>query len=738
MIRIFGIRHHGPGSARAVRRELHAWQPDAVVVELPADAQELACWIGHADLRPPVAILVYNPKDFSQAAFFPMAHFSPEWQALRYARQRELPTYFMDLPMGIAFCLGAEHRQLPPVGKCEGEDPDLRDDPIGYLARLAGYADGERWWEATFESREYGSEAFGLIAEMMRALRQEREACETQHRRMREAWMRRTLRRVRKEGYARIAVVCGAWHVPALEALPQLPARADDALLKGLKKVKTRATWVPWTWSRLTLQSGYGAGIASPAWYDLLFRHREHATTRWMVRAVRLMREKGWDASAAHALEAVRLAEALAAMRALALPGIEELKEAALAVVCEGRALRLQLIEQALVVGHKTGRIPREVPQTPLVADLLRCIKKARLTKYWGEPQAHTLVLDLRKPANLEASRLLHRLAVMGIEWGELRAEGAARKGAFSETWRMCWQPELTLQLIEASIWGNTVAEAAEQALWHRARQTDTLPELASLVTQALLADLRGVWGRLVPRLREAAALTEDAFHLLESLPPLVSVVRYGNTRRTDSEAVLAVLDELVPRLCIGLPPACRHLDEEEARRVFGWLLQAHRAVFLLPRPEHGEAWLQALQAMTALEEVAPFLRGAAQRLLFDRRWLSLAATARRMAWALSPAWDPAVAGRWLEGFLHGPGLVLIHFPALWRLLDDWVASLDEGALRELLPVLRRAFAHFTSAERRLMLERAGRGATAPQTGPTAIDPERAAHLEDLLSWLLS
>src|SRR5215211_1329874 len=80
----------------------------------------------------------------------------------------------------------------------------------------------------------------------------------------REAYMRHSIRKVRREGHENIAVVCGAWHAPALH-LEDHRVKADDALLKGLKRTKTSATWIPWTNGRLSYRSGYGAGIASPA-----------------------------------------------------------------------------------------------------------------------------------------------------------------------------------------------------------------------------------------------------------------------------------------------------------------------------------------------------------------------------------------------------------------------------------------------------------------------------------------
>ena len=56
----------------------------------------------------------------------------------------------------------------------------------------------------------------------------------------REAWMRQTIRAAEKEGYGRIAVVCGAWHAPALA--DRSAAKAGAALLKALPKTNVQAT----------------------------------------------------------------------------------------------------------------------------------------------------------------------------------------------------------------------------------------------------------------------------------------------------------------------------------------------------------------------------------------------------------------------------------------------------------------------------------------------------------------
>ena len=97
-----------------------------------------------------------------------------------------------------------------------------------------------------------------------------------------------------KETDGHVAVVTGAWHVPALRR--KIAAGDDRALLKGLPRLKVTATWVPWTDARLASASGYGAGVTSPGWYAHLWKEFERHdagrdldprtfTARWQARS---------------------------------------------------------------------------------------------------------------------------------------------------------------------------------------------------------------------------------------------------------------------------------------------------------------------------------------------------------------------------------------------------------------------------------------------------------------------
>lgn len=621
----------------------------------------------------------------------------------------------------------------------------IREDPLNWLARAAGQEDGERWWEQLVEHRRGDAGLFDAVLEAMAALREELALPEPPREQQREAYMRQQIRAAEKDGHQRIAVVCGAWHAPAL--VRKTAAKDDAALLKGLPKAKLAATWVPWTYGRLAFSSGYGAGVDSPGWYDHLWATREEdseaVSIRWLTRAAQLLREEDLSASTAQVIDAARLAGATAALRGLALPGLAELNQAADAVFwgggTGGPSLPLRLIDERLVVGERLGAVPPETPAVPLARDLAREQKRLRLPPEAGE---RVLELDLRKETDLDRSRLLHRLLLLGIPWGEdQRVHG--KRGTFHEHWRLRWQPELAVSVIEAAVWGNTVPAAAGARVRSRADEADQLPTLTGMLERTLLADLQDAARHLIARIDAEAARAADLRHLMGALPPLAEVLRYGDVRGTDTALLGHVVDGLVARIAVGLPLACTSLDDAAAADMSGSIGRVNGAVTLLQEERHRELWIGALLRVADGAGVHGRVQGRVVRLLLDAGVVDAAEAGRRMGLALSPAAGAEEAGAWVEGFLAGSGLVLLHDDRLFGILDAWLGSLDPDAFTELLPLLRRTFSTFAVGERRGIGERAKRGAVSASVGggmmgaDEEIDRERAAAVLPTMRLLL-
>ncbi len=727
-IHVLGIRHHGPGSARSLGRALDELRPDAVLVEGPPDADDLIPLLAHPEMKPPVALLVYASDQPSESVYYPFAAFSPEWQAIRHALENRVPVRFMDLPQTHQLLAEESESESPEMPEAEP-----RRDPLRWLAEAAGFSDGERWWEHMVEHRRDGTDLFAAILEAMTALRDEFPEPPNLREARREAHMRQTIRKAEAEGFQRIAVVCGAWHAPALVTRPD-PA-ADLAVLKGLPKAKVSSTWVPWTHGRLAFASGYGAGVESPGWYHHLWQHSSLIIERWVTRIARLLREKDLDASSAHVIETVRLAEALAAIRGRPLPGLPELNEAVQAVLCLGDPLPMRLIHDALIVGETLGEVPAETPSVPLQQDLIREQKRLRL-----KPEAGQSVedFDLRKPNDLDRSHLLHRLRLLGIPWGQTQGT-SGKKGTFHEVWRLQWKPEFAVALIEAGPWGNTILDASTSRARDLADHATNLPALTELLDLVLLADLPDAVNHLTTRLDTEAAVASDIAHLMDALPPLANVLRYGDVRKTDTSTIAHVVAGLVARICVNLPGACGSLDDDAAEAMLKRILAVDAAIGLLQNDDHRADWQAVLRRMADSISLHGLIQGRCCRLLLDAGLFDAEESARRLNLALSLAADPAQAATWIEGLLKGSGLILLHDQALWDVLDGWVASLSPDAFQPILPLIRRTFATFAAPERRQMGERARRGSARAGRAATSarFDLDRAGSVLPMIGMLL-
>ncbi|HEX2048530.1 MAG TPA: DUF5682 family protein [Acidimicrobiales bacterium] len=728
-VRYFGIRHHGPGSARSLEAALEEWRPDVVLVEGPPEADDLVALAGSEEMQPPVALLVHVVDQPRRAFFWPFAVFSPEWRALRHGLAHDVPVRFIDLP--------AANWLAPPKWsrKEDGDDapperPVVRD-PLSQLAAAAGYGDVERWWEDVVEHRD--QPAFEAVAEAMSALRED-EPPPTGREAQREAAMRQNLRAAVKEGFERVAVVCGAWHVPAVATMP--PMSADAITLKGLPKVKVAATWIPWTSARLSVASGYGAGIASPGWYSHLFTARDQVVARWFVKVARLLRDEDLPASPAALIDAVRLAEALATLRGRPLAGLEELNDATRAALGGGSDAAMALVAERLIVGRELGRVPAETPMVPLAQDLARQQRRLRLR---AEVNARELDLDLRKPNDLARSHLLHRLSLLEVDWGQ-PVEVAGKAGTFHEVWRIQWHPELAVGLIEAGMWGTTVADAATARASHDAGAAKTLSDVTRLLERCLLAELPDAVTHVMGVLAARAALDTDVGHLMDALPAVARALRYGNVRRTDASSIAAVVDGLVVRICVGLPVASSSLDDDAAAETVRRVLGVHESLALLDRADLSDGWRATLRQLADRTGLHGLLSGRCTRLLLDAGDLAPGDAARRMSATLSVGEDPARAAAWVEGFLSGSALILLHDRALLEVVDGWLAGVADEAFTDVLPLLRRTFATFGEAERRQIggrVKALGDGAAPSGDEDDDIDTSRAELVLPVLARVL-
>ncbi len=744
-----GIRHHGVGSAKRLLSALEALRPDAVLIEGPADCTDLLAFLAQAGMRPPVSLLAYHADNPDRHVYYPFTMYSPEYQAVLWALEHDAEVALIDIATDIqladvplsgnadesqdtspdeATTAEPENQNTPEQTPEDEQLTRMAQDPIGLLAECAGYQDGESWWNDHFEQSDSDDSlaVFAQVADAMSALRDsvrdEQTQCASYERNeVREAYMRlqihkhiKALEKSRLENKVEsaeqplvIAVVCGAWHVPALRA--NVTQKADRATIKALPKKlppkKIKRTWIPWTSNRLSRRSGYGAGVPAPMWYQHLWDYRGDARWLefWVGKIARAMRDKGHVISTASVIEAVRLSHNLATIRGRPQAGFEEIIDAVIACLCFGEAVLWRQVADDLLLGHAVGHIPDNLPLAPLLEDLQR---QQKATKIKAEALPRDLPLDLRSDSGSKRSVLLHRLNLLDVAWGELQDSGRSR-GTFRENWRLEWKPEFSVQLVENLVYGNSIEQAANNKMIEALHSDLPLNQLAEKVQVALTSALGEATHIGLARLDKQAVHDTDVVSLLATLPHLVQISRYGTARQMDLGKIDNLTEKLVIQSALALPLEAVHLSEEEAERYRDHIQNAHHAVMLAELDaELMQTWWQALTELAESNHKGAngLLVGMCNRLLYQGEKIDTETVEMRLRYALSPAVPVAESAQFFDGFFSDAVSQLHYDKRLLKTVNDWILQLDEADFMTCLPLFMRTFSSLDKTERQRLL----------------------------------
>jgi len=235
--------------------------------------------------------------------------------------------------------------------------------------------------------------------------------------------------------------------------------------------------------------------------------------------------------------------------------------------------------------------------------------------------------------------------------------------------------------------------------------------------------------------LDQCAAAATDAAEMLQALPSMTSTVRYGSVRGTDPELLRSALHGLLARGAVGLPLACRNVDDDTADQLVAALDAAQDAAGLAADDDHRAVWRDALIRLVGLADAHGLPAGRATRLLWESGDLDTDSVAARLHRAVSATVN---ATAFVAGFLRGSAALLAADDRMFALIDTWLTGLSPEAFADALPLLRRAVGDFSSAERRTLGDRVMAGGSRAVAVPTGDwDEDRAerlaAHVRELI-----
>lgn len=723
----FPVRHHSPRVSAALTRFLDRVQPKLVLVEGPRDAMRLVSYLFDADTVPPVAFLGYRTDGPANSVLYPMATYSPEYVALEWAHRHGIPFELIDITTGES--LAAERDGDEPVQEDADEAPNVgaeRDLPLSEdapqlseqaIAEANGFRSFEELWEAWFEAPDHGPDE--LIAALLAWADVVRTRDRVEYHRARDARMARHIREAIATGIepSKIAVVVGAAHAAALvqdDVDPALEARFSAS-------VPTEITVIPYSFTRLAGQVGYGAGNRAPRYYQKAHDagcDYTRATLEVLIEFTEHLRVRGFAASLADTIEAYRLAVTLAKIRDKHAPGLDEVREATIATLCRGEAAHVDQFLWPAVIGNTVGKVGGRIGKNSLQTEFWREVEARGLPRS-DDPEDFTL--KLADPVQAQTSVFLHRLRVADVPYASYRgSQAVARLGSAAddevggvdalsrvrEHWTGQWTPSTDVALVERIIYGDTLVQVTERRLAEALAGASRAAGAAHVLMEAVVAAAPQVVPEALAATERLAAVDDDVRSLARATRSLSGLVSYGTSRASvaGAEEVISTLAEKTfVRAVLRVEAASVGDDEAVA--------PAREAIRILHEIAVSQArfdtslWFQTAGELVHSERIHGACAGMIAGLLYLAERIDETGIVDLVGLRMSSTIDPGTAAAFLEGFLSVNALVLVKNRAVVGALDSFIQGVPADRFRDVLPVLRRAFAGLGATERRYLLE---------------------------------
>lgn len=715
----FPVRHHSPACAWHVDRLIRERKPSAVLIEGPRDATPLIPLLVHPDTRMPVAIYTTYVRRAGtfvperHAAYYPLCDFSPELAAVRAGLDVGANVRFIDLtfPEKIEAQVFAE----PEQRKVARRSRSLQDEAWFTHSRLlkaacvrTGTRDPDDLWDHLYEtdyrSRDTADFMRNVLAYCALARRDHTATVLTADGTLaREQAMAAAV----AEETGSVIVVTGGFHTVSLHSTP--PAMPKPL---RIEPDDHQVVLMRYSFEQLDRLNGYASGMPSPEFYQRMWDGQEPA--RILVEIGRQCRRKNLGLSTADAIAAVAHAQRLALLRGHPVSSREDVLDGVRSVYIKGaddtEGLPVLAIARKLLAGDRVGQVPVDAGQPPIVHDFRHTAERLRIKL--DRIESSETVLDLyRKTSHREISRLFHRLAFLTVPFAKFVRGPDFVAGEYleriQEVWTYSWSPQTESTLIERSLYGSTVEEAASGMLLERFRdaEADGQGRSAAVATELVLHACRMGLHRHTPDLlqRVGGLLTEDS-EFGSVVVAMENILVLKVSREPLEAHHLTGLDELArsayQRACYLIPTLVTTSPESEAAMLGGLnaLLQAVRS--LGDSPELRDLRVEALRTLAATSGGSAAIRGGAAGILYGDGACTDDELIRELRGHLLSSRNEGEDGpHFLRGLLKTSRSVLWQIEGVLRCVHETLSDWDEKAFIRLLPLLRLALADLTPRE---------------------------------------
>lgn len=727
----FPVRHHSPVCAYHLKRAIDEYNPDCILIEGPKNAGTMIPVLAHEDTKAPVA-LYYFYKDSKgllseekedYKCYYPFLDCSPELVALREASKRGIRAEFIDLPYGEILLGTAKSKGI----RAEGEKQTYNDDYllsrsryINLLCEKTGLRSFDELWEKYFEIGGLFQETDSFVGQMfyyctLSRIHTPKEEMEEDGCLLREQYMAEQIGEMAVK-YKRILAVTGGFHTYGLMELLS-KGKAEPVKLHGISEENQGVYPLAYSMEAADALNGYASGMQSPGFYQKVWEQLikrdtpsgayEEAVLSQLVTTGRLARKKKEVLSSYDIICALSMAKGLAALRGKREPGLYELKDAALASFVKGECspstdLSLRILHERNT-GEQVGSLCKDSPRPPLLTDFEVQCTKLGFKLQSAVPQEVTLEIFTKKK-HMAMSRFLYRMDFLGTEFGK-RKKGAdlinrRDRNRIREVWTYCFSSNTLAALVDKSMFGGTVEEAAKTQLLRSFAKSRTGREAALLMTEGFLMGFLDEQADMGEHLMEVLTEDGDFFSLAEGLSKLKMLYELQELYQVEAAPRLQQMIGICFNKIIQLLPSMSGIKDEQQQECMENCLSLYQIAKHREFSHFRQALLESFVRLLEKKDIKPGLEGAVLGLLYgddsryDRQIQEAAA-----GYLQGTEEMQLKSAAFLRGlFYTARDFVFVREDFIY-MIDELLGKLSADAFMKLLPELRQAFGYFTPLE---------------------------------------
>ena len=727
------VRHHSPACAYHVKRMIDRLRPGVILVEGPDNADPLIPVMVHEDTKAPFAIyysyhdqagLISQEKEHYKC-YYPFLDYSPELAAFRAGKELGIETAFIDLSYGDILAASREGRGLL---RSEEEKSNYNDDYLlsrnEYLRQLCektGLRSFDEFWEKYFELNGIEEESerwFGNLLTYCALAREntppelmEEDGCLARERHMARRIREYAERPETADGI--VAAVTGGFHTPGLKALlEEMPENGT-----GAEKVPEKDQGVylmPYSMEAADALNGYASGMPFPGFYQRIWQGLQETETPYadgvldmIVTAGKETRRKEGYLSTYDEICACAMAEGLAQLRGKRQPGAYELLDAVLASFVKGEYniatdAPMRFLRKAMT-GNEVGALCRQADVPPIIHDFQEQCRRFGI-KTGSTLEAEATLSIFANPRHRFYSMFLNRMNYLKTAFArKIKGPNLQLKrdrNLMREIWKYKWSVQVNSALIEVSVYGATVEEAAVSLVKEALKKEIGARESALLLTEVFEMGLTEQLQPVYDRVHELMLGDTDFYSLAEAVKSLLMMEELAGLY--DSRMAFGELIHIGCRKLISLLPAMAKIKDEDLNACMNALKLLYQVTgregedFARER----EDYYDVLEKMTLDTEIHPGLNGCIHGILYGSGREDAGETEAVCRGYLEGTREQLFStARFFRGlFFTARDLVFIGEQFI-RMLDDFFGQVGQEEFMELLPELRMAFTYFTPRE---------------------------------------